>query len=106
VRTTDSVDDTNQSMLSEFAEIGLPPHYEDWTKMGVDPAKSTRAKPGTEEKVRVLSARYAAGLSLWHTRDRHDHGPKESELRGMVDSLVPPLPLPESDEPSFDENEL
>ncbi|MBS0265151.1 MAG: hypothetical protein JSS02_24680, partial [Planctomycetes bacterium] len=59
----------------------------------------TKAKPGTEEKVLMLSARYAAGLPLWNERDCYDHGPKESDLMGaMNDSLQQPLPLPESDE--------
>jgi hypothetical protein len=72
---------------------------EEFLAMGINPVKSTKAKPGTEEKVLMLSARYAAGLPLWHDRDCYDHGPKESDLMGaMSDSLPQPLPLPESDE--------
>ncbi|HEY3963562.1 MAG TPA: hypothetical protein VGM05_03330 [Planctomycetaceae bacterium] len=67
--------------------------------MSVDPLKFTKAKPGTDEKVEMLSARYAAGVALWHDRDRDDHGPKEGDLQGLIsDSQSPPLPLPESDD--------
>jgi hypothetical protein len=33
------------------------------------------AKPGSEDKVHVLAARYAAGLPLWNEEDCVDHGP-------------------------------
>jgi hypothetical protein len=47
----------------------------------------------------MLSARYAAGLPLWHDRDCYDHGPKERELMGAISELHPqPLPLPEADD--------
>lgn len=42
---------------------------------GVDPALPTVAKPGSEDKVETLAARYAAGLPLWHDSDCYDHGP-------------------------------
>ena len=72
---------------------------EDFKAMGINPSRSTKAKPGTEEKVLMLSARYAAGLPLWHDRDCYDHGPKERELMGAIsDSHPQPLPLPESDD--------
>lgn len=35
----------------------------------------TEAKPGSEDKVRMLTARYAAGVPLWHGEDCYDHGP-------------------------------
>lgn len=41
------------------------------------PLQPTDAKPGSEDKVRMLSARYAAGLPLWHDDDCYDHGPDE-----------------------------
>ena len=73
---------------------------EDCKAMGINPTRSTKAKPGTEEKVLMLSARYAAGLPLWHDRDCYDHGPKERELMGAMigDSHPQPLPLPEAEE--------
>ena len=52
---------------------------EDFLALGVDPARPTDAKPGSEEKVLMLAARYAAGLPLWHTEDRYDHGPGQVE---------------------------
>lgn len=42
---------------------------------GVDPIRPTAAKPGSEAKVLMLAARYAAGLPLWHDNDCYDHGP-------------------------------
>lgn len=57
--------------------------YEDYLAMGIDPIKPTAARPGSEEKVLMLSARYAAGLPLWHDRDCYEHGPRESELMGF-----------------------
>ncbi len=38
----------------------------------IDPLQPTNAKPGSPKKVMVLSARYAAGLSLWHEGDNVD----------------------------------
>lgn len=42
-----------------------------------DPTLATEAKPGSEEKVRMLAARYAAGLPLWNDGDCYDHGPTD-----------------------------
>lgn len=42
---------------------------------GVDPINPTEAKPGSEAKVLMLAARYAAGLPLWHDKDCYDHAP-------------------------------
>lgn len=39
------------------------------------PLSPTGAKPGSEDKVRMLAARYAAGVPLWHESDCYDHGP-------------------------------
>ncbi|HXY34810.1 MAG TPA: hypothetical protein VEI07_11325 [Planctomycetaceae bacterium] len=48
---------------------------EQFRARGVDPVRPTTAKPGSEAKVLMLAARYAAGLPLWHDRDCYDHGP-------------------------------
>jgi hypothetical protein len=48
---------------------------EELRSLGVDPGSPTAAKPGSEEKVMMLAARYAAGLPLWHNDDCYDHGP-------------------------------
>lgn len=50
--------------------------------LGVNPSEPTGAKPGSEEKVTMLAARYAAGLPLWHNGDCYDHGP------GSIGSLL------------------
>lgn len=51
---------------------------EDFSSLGVDPKIPTPAKPGSEDKVRMLAARYAAGLPLWHDEDCYDHGPADA----------------------------
>jgi hypothetical protein len=48
---------------------------EQFRARGVDPIRPTTAKPGSEAKVLMLAARYAAGLPLWHDSDCYDHGP-------------------------------
>ena len=48
---------------------------DDFRARGVNPIQPTPAKPGSEAKVLMLAARYAAGLPLWHERDCYDHGP-------------------------------
>lgn len=50
------------------------------------PLFPTDAKPGSEDKVRTLSARYAAGVPLWHDADCYDHGP--GDLEGFDDSTI------------------
>ena len=45
---------------------------------GVDPLIPTPAKPGSDDKVRMLAARYAAGVPLWHDEDCYDHGPADA----------------------------
>tara|TARA_B100000029_G_scaffold508386_1_gene595134 strand:- start:706 stop:975 length:270 start_codon:yes stop_codon:yes gene_type:complete len=67
-------------------EAGLPLDYlfetaerpfelDSLEEMGFNPFEKTGAKPGSEDKVQVLAARYAAGLPLWHEEDCVDHGP-------------------------------
>jgi hypothetical protein len=53
----------------------------DFEALGIDPNKPTAAKPGSEEKVLMLAARYAAGIPLWHDSDCYDHGPGETMAR-------------------------
>lgn len=60
---------------------------EELKSLGVDPGAPTAAKPGSEEKVMMLAARYAAGLPLWHSDDCYDHGPG-SVGNLIVDSLA------------------
>ncbi len=47
----------------------------DFDSLGIDPGGPTVAKPGSEEKVLMLAARYAAGVPLWHENDCYDHSP-------------------------------
>ena len=58
--------------LSDYGDLFTE---EDFRAIGVDPAAPTPAKPGSEDKVSMLAARYAAGLPLWHHEDCYDHGP-------------------------------
>jgi hypothetical protein len=53
------------------------PYYSEaeFRARGVDPVSPTAAKPGSEAKVLMLAARYAAGLPLWHDKDCYDHAP-------------------------------
>src|SRR6516165_2789146 len=95
----DFEDDVIGDLDCDLDENGANLDIEEFKAMGINPTRSTKAKPGTEEKVLMLSARYAAGLPLWHDRDCYDHGPKERELMGALSDAHPqPLPLPETDE--------
>lgn len=67
---------------SETDDLDEPFEFEDYAAMGIDPIKPTAARPGSEQKVLMLSARYAAGLPLWHNNDCYDHGPGENQLMG------------------------
>jgi hypothetical protein len=58
-----------------FAAADRPFKMEPLDEMGFNPFEKTVAKPGSEDKVQVLAARYAAGLPLWHEEDCVDHGP-------------------------------
>ena len=69
------MDDFDGDMISSveaYPEI-------DFAALGVTPDNATAAKPGSEEKVVMLAARYAAGLPLWHDEDCVDHGPDDLE---------------------------
>jgi len=61
---------------SDFANMDDVGEGSEMDLMGV-PLQPTEAKPGSEDKVRMLSARYAAGVPLWHDGDCYDHGPGE-----------------------------
>jgi hypothetical protein len=53
----------------------------------LNPFTPTEAKPGSEDKVQMLAARYAAGLPLWHDSDCYDHGPDPQEHDDEDDEL-------------------
>ena len=63
--------------FGEYDEFFYPEKYEE---DDVDPQIPTEAKPGSDDKVLMLAARYAAGLPLWHNSDRYDHGPNGVEI--------------------------
>jgi hypothetical protein len=69
---------------SPVFDRAVPRSLEEIQADGVHPDAPTEAKPGTEDKVRLLSARYEAGLPLWNDEDRLDHGPDE---RGGINLL-------------------
>tara|TARA_E500000305_G_scaffold45485_1_gene35423 strand:- start:438 stop:761 length:324 start_codon:yes stop_codon:yes gene_type:complete len=48
---------------------------DEFENLGIDPDTPTDAKPGSEDKVMMLAARYAAGMPLWHDNDCYDHAP-------------------------------
>lgn len=72
-----AVDDSDYDSERE----GLSFEDIDFLALGIDPQKPTAAKPGSEEKVLMLAARYAAGIPLWHDSDCYDHGPGETMAR-------------------------
>jgi hypothetical protein len=53
----------------------------------VNPRLATTGAPGSEEKIVVLTARYAAGLPLWHDDDRLSH--EAQCMKNMLDRLAP-----------------
>ena len=60
----------------------------DFNFSGVDPLNPTGAKPGSQDKVKMLAARSAAGVPLWHDSDCYDHGPVGSSLTGDQESFL------------------
>lgn len=74
----DPLDVAEMDDQSIFEEI-------DFDSLGIDPGRPTVAKPGSEEKVLMLAARYAAGVPLWNENDADAFGPSEAdELKFLV----------------------
>lgn len=71
--STADFDTQFEGALDEFPEI-------DFANLDVNPDEPTEAKPGSEEKVVMLAARYNAGLPLWHNEDCVDHGPGQIDI--------------------------
>lgn len=63
--------------IGEFRALG--PARPDASLPRPEPTRSTAACPGTEEKILILSARYAAGVPLWNVEDRRGQGVDECE---------------------------
>lgn len=74
----DSATKTEEERREVYGEDGEVVSYyteAEFRARGVDPVSPTPAKPGSEDKVLMLAARYAAGLPLWHDKDCYDHAP-------------------------------
>ncbi len=71
------VEEAGVTEIDEFDEPEFIEEVEEnvFDISSVDPETSTDAKPGSDDKVLMLAARYAAGLPLWHNSDCYDHGP-------------------------------
>lgn len=69
----DEMDTGSIGAYDEYFEIEGDEEFD------VDPQTPTDAKPGSDDKVVMLAARYSAGLPLWHDSDRYDHGPGQVE---------------------------
>lgn len=87
----DIEDETLEGFDYDLDENTATFDLEEFKAMGINPFKATPARPGSDEKVTMLSARYAAGLPLWHDSDCYDHGPHERDLMGALDEIVPQL---------------
>lgn len=77
----DELDQESDVDYGEYAESDEDGsfHEIDFDALGIDPVSPTGAKPGSEQKVLMLAARYAAGVPLWHNEDCYDHGPITDE---------------------------
>ncbi len=58
--------------------------YDDDELLGIDPSSPAKAIPGSEAKVLMLAARYAAGQPLWHAGDYRQHGPTADREKEMA----------------------
>ena len=67
--------------LDELVNPGFD-HVE-FSYANCDPLAPTEAKPGSQDKVKTLAARYAAGIPLWHDSDCYDHGPQDAASQGL-----------------------
>lgn len=63
---------SDEELIDDYDEMF---EEQDFAALGIDPRAPTNAKPGSEDKVLMLAARYASGLPLWHEGDCYDHGP-------------------------------
>lgn len=81
--------DEQDAYVADFADAF---DMEEFENLGINPGQPTDAKPGSEDKVMMLAARYAAGMPLWHDEDCYDHAPAlDSDLNGeetLDDELI------------------
>jgi hypothetical protein len=64
--------DEQEGFVADFSDAF---DMEEFETLGINPGHPTDAKPGSEDKVMMLAARYAAGMPLWHNEDCYDHAP-------------------------------
>jgi hypothetical protein len=81
--TEGSIDLLDEENIDEFEEENSYDEI-DFEALGINPGGPTHAKPGSEEKVLMLAARYAAGVPLWHESDCYEHGPSEAMSRVIM----------------------
>ena len=55
----DAEDLSNEELITDYDEMF---QEEDFAALGIDPRAPTPAKPGSEDKVLMLAARYTSGL--------------------------------------------
>ena len=79
----DELYDGHAAYIMDF-ESGYESEYE---STSLDPYTPTEAKPGSDDKVQMLAARYAAGLPLWHDSDCYDHGPDSHDAEDDDEEL-------------------
>ena len=72
--------ESDQSVVDFVGEFDSGHDGHDYRELGLEPGAATPAKPGSEAKVLMLAARYAAGLPLWHDSDCYDHSPGAAAL--------------------------
>ena len=72
--------ESDQSVVDFIGEFDVGGDGHDYRDLGLEPGSATPAKPGSEAKVLMLAARYAAGLPLWHDSDCYDHSPGATAL--------------------------
>ncbi len=79
--------------VPEDMDLSDEEYVDDFDYSDYDPMVSTGAKPGSDCKVKMLAARYAAGVPLWHDADCYDHGPKDEivDQEEHEDELDPDL---------------
>ncbi len=90
VESDQTLEEFETGTFEELTEDGYDTNFdalfgeEEYREMGINPDDATQAKPGSEQKVLMLAARYAAGLPLWNNSDCYDHGPGENLLQGLL----------------------
>ncbi len=81
--TPEAVEEMTDGDDYESAEDGHGEFEDiDFESLGIDPGGPTTGKPGSEEKILMLAARYAAGIPLWNNHDAGHGKTDEEDLYG------------------------